>query len=276
MSKRGRQWDSTQEDFIYELSKERMANGQLMGLAAITMFYNEEYADSISINKDAKIGTWIPRSESAIASRLHKYILPRKSREIFLEKRKEERKKHNVQAVEEVTEPIKVGIFRKTVEVPYKFIQKSGKQWTLADKIFLYENWDSSNIHGANNSEYAKEQASELGRTADACRVMYSALKRDDDFLYRYENNNVDTGQHDYGTGLGILNNEEHELYIADHIAMTNSEPEPSKKEGYRGFTLLFFRLFTWSKNRKDRRKMKRELKRQSQEAYRKYVEGLE
>ena len=55
---RGRNWDNLQEEFIYELAETRMANGEMMSLSAITMFYNEEF--------NGRYDNWIERPPSAI------------------------------------------------------------------------------------------------------------------------------------------------------------------------------------------------------------------
>ena len=73
-TKRGRNWDKMQEEFVYELAETRMASGEMMSLSAITMFYNQEF--------NGKYEDWIERPPSAVSSRLNK-IRARKKDEML-------------------------------------------------------------------------------------------------------------------------------------------------------------------------------------------------
>jgi len=271
---RGRNWDNLQEEFIYELAETRMANGEMMSLSAITMFYNEEF--------NGKYDNWIERPPSAIASRLNK-VRARKKDEMLREKRRQalvNQRENYQREIKETVEEITPENKHITLDAHKRLLKSErhikgaetkrelakthlnlGKTWSMDDKIYLYENWDVDGIFGATTiSNHAQEVADTLSRTLDSCRTKHYVLSRDKKFLKRYEEM------------YGIRKDGAFEKYMEEKNEVKTLEDIVE----YRGFTALFFRLYTWSKNRKDRKRMKKELKRQAQEKYRRYVEDLE
>lgn len=171
-----------------------------------------------------------------------------------------------------------------------------GRNWDKMQEEFVYELAETKMASGEMmslpaitmfyNQEFNGKYENWIKRPSSAVSFRLNKIRarKKDEMLKEKRRLALEKQREDYRKTIEIIKVQEQEMN--DKIALESEREDYYNRakcgktiedvDEYSGLTALFFRLYTWSKNRKDRKRMKKELKRQAQEKYRRYVEDLE